>query len=90
MKTKLIWNGVDSVVLLEEALSDPDCDIQGETLYRGTQQHEAYEAVEISELEIPLDEDGEPIFNDPDFGVVDIVNTMEQGAPVTKYFKSPH
>ena len=60
--TKIVWNGCDVYVEADEAVSRGyDCD--GEKLYHGAQEFTAFEAVEIKILDLPKDEDGEPIID---------------------------
>lgn len=57
---KIIWNGCDEYVLLEDALNDPDLreKIEGETLYTTT---EGRDAIRVAEVDPELDEDGAPV-----------------------------
>jgi len=56
MATKLIWNGCDSYTEFENALHDPDLKkmIVGDILYTKTNSYEAFLAIEIPRITIPV------------------------------------
>ena len=60
---KIIWNGCDEYVLLEDALKDPDLreKIEGETLYTTTGEHKAIRVAEVNPESDELDEAGLPL-----------------------------
>ena len=60
---KIVWNGCDAYIEFDDAKRDPDYrdKIKGESLFTQTEEHHAFEVVEIDSSTVPVDGDGEMI-----------------------------
>lgn len=62
MKTKIVWNGCDSYVELDQA-SFRGHNVVGEKLFHGAHEFTAFEAEEIDPETLPKDADGDANFD---------------------------
>lgn len=54
--TMIVWNGCDEYVEADEAVARGH-DFDGETLFHGAHQFEAFDAVEIAPADMPTEDD---------------------------------
>ena len=60
--TKIVWNGCDAYVEADDA-ERRGYNFDGEKLYKGAEEFDAFEATEIDPNSLPKDEDGGVDFN---------------------------
>ena len=60
--TKIVWNGCDNYIDADEAMRR-GYDFDGEKLYHGAHEFEAFEVVEIDLESLSRDDDDEPIMD---------------------------